>query len=88
MTLQLALKERNRFIHRYYRESFALLSDPRGHQKLIDELTALLTLFRKADDLIEPISYQLMLTAGMTDQQISMCAHRGVDDQLRENGLA
>jgi hypothetical protein len=76
--LQLALKERNRFIHNYYEESFALLSDRRGHKKAIAELIELQKLFRKADDTIEPLSWELMKKAGMTDQQISIYAHRSM----------
>lgn len=86
-TLQLALKQRNRFVHDFYQDSFALLTDRRGHKKLVDELTELRNLFRKADDMIEPISYQLMLKGGMTEQQISMYAHRGVQTQLHERVL-
>jgi len=80
--LQRALDQRNRFIHRYYRDSFALLVDPLRHRQLVSELTALQHLFRTADDLIEPLSYKLMLKAGMTDQQISEFAHRSVSSQL------
>lgn len=75
-TLQLALKKRNQFIHNYYEESFGQLSDRRGHKRLINELIELQKLFRKADDKIEPLSWELMKKAGMTEQQISMYAHR------------
>lgn len=78
LTLQLALKQRNRFIHNYYEESFGLLSDRRGHKRLIDELIGLQKLFRKADDMIEPLSWELMKKAGMTEQQISIYAHRSM----------
>ncbi len=86
-TLQLAWKQRNRFIHNYYDDSFGLLTDSRCHRKLVEELIELQKLFRKADDIIEPLSWQLMLKGGMTEQQISMYAHRLVDRQLRGNGL-
>lgn len=75
-TLQLALKQRNRFIHNYYEESFGLLSDRRGHKRLIEDLIGLQKLFRKADDMIEPLSWELMKRAGMSEQQISTYAHR------------
>ena len=84
-TLQLALKQRNLFVHQYLCESFGLLSDRRGHQKVIDEVIEFRNLFRKADDMIEPLSWQLMLKSGMTEQQISRYAHRSADAQLRGN---
>lgn len=86
-TLQLALKNRNRFIHHFYYESFSLLSDPRGHKRVIEEVIQLRHLFRKADDMIAPLSYQLMIKAGMTEDQISMHAHNAVKVQLHEKGV-
>ncbi len=77
-TLQLALKQRNRFIHNYYEESFGLLSDRRGHKKAIAELIELQKLFRKADDAIEPLSWELMKKGGMKEQQISNYAYTHV----------
>lgn len=76
--LQLALKQRNRFIHNYYEESFGQLSDRRGHKRLIEKLVELQKLFRKADDLIEPLSWELMKKAGMTEQQIFKYAHQSM----------
>lgn len=77
-TLQLALKLRNRFIHHFYSDYFGLLTDRRGHRKVIAELVELQKLFRKADDMIEPLSWELMKKGGMTDQQISMYAHQSM----------
>ena len=73
--------------------SYTLIQTPsnpgyhRGHKKLVDDLTELRNLFRKADDIIEPLSYRLMLKGGMTEQQISMYVHRGVQTQLHERVL-
>jgi hypothetical protein len=69
-TLELAQTQRNKFIHGYYYKTCELLSDYRCHQKIIEELKELLNLFKKAISMIEPLSYQLMLEAGMTEQQI------------------
>lgn len=85
--LELALEKRNLFIHHYLTDSFGLLSDPRGHKKVIEDLVEFAILFRKADDLIEPISYQLMLKGGMTEKQISMYAKRNAAEQLKANGI-
>lgn len=85
-TLQLALRQRNRFVHNFYPESFGLMTDRSGHKKVIDELVELRNLFRKADDMIEPLSYQLMLNAGMTEEQISKYAHRTMGPPVQELG--
>ncbi len=66
--LELAQKQRNKFIHGYYYKTCGLLSDYRCHKKIIDELKVLINLFKKASVMIEPISYNLMLKAGMTEQ--------------------
>jgi hypothetical protein len=85
--LSFALKQRNRFVHHFYSDSFSMLTDKRGHKKIIDELVAIRELFTKADNIIEPLSYQLMLKAGMTEEQISKYAHQVVESQLRENEI-
>ncbi|MBU6339464.1 MAG: hypothetical protein KGQ36_05810 [Rickettsiales bacterium] len=83
-TLELALKQRNKFIHRYYYETCGLLSDPRCYQKIIDELSVLQNLFKKASSAIQLLSHELILKTGMTEQQLMMRLSQAVRSQVQE----
>ncbi len=83
-TLELALKQRNKFIHGYYYKTCGPLSDHRCHKQIIDEVTEFRNLFKKASSMIEPLSYKLMLKAGMTEQHITILLSRAVSAQIQE----
>ncbi len=83
-TLKLALKQRNKFIHRYYYDTCGLLSDPRCYKKIIDELSVLRNLFKKASATIQLLSHELILKTGMTEQQLMMRLSQAVRSQVQE----
>lgn len=83
--LKLALIKRNHFIHFYFYESFGLLSETNGHQKIISDMIELRTLFQKAENKIQPLSYELMIKAGMTKELILQSAQIGIKSQLSKS---
>lgn len=82
-----AHRERDRFVHHFYEEYFALLQNRAGHEKLIEHLNALHVLFRRADATIAPMSHALLLEAGMTEAQMVVHAENALRDQLHEKGV-
>ena len=75
IVLNESLSERNRLIHKFFREHAANATHPAGQKEMIVELSSMIELFNHADSLVTPI-YQ------------SLWERFGVDEAMVERELA
>lgn len=69
-----SLAERNRLIHRFYREHAQNLTHPEGHKVIISELRSMIDLFQRTDSLVTPL-------------YLALWAHFGVDEAIIQEEL-
>jgi len=75
-----ALAERNRLIHRFFREHAENATHPVGQRIVIGELSSMIELFQKADALVTPIYLALWERFGVDQAMIE----RELEQSLRE----
>ena len=80
VVLRNALAERNRLIHRFFREHAANNTHPAGQRVVIGELCSMIELFQNADTLVTPIYLSLWKHFGIDEAMIQ----RELEETLRE----
>ena len=68
--LTMALSERNRLIHHFFREHAANATHPAGRRVMISELSSMIELFDRADALVAPIYLSLWNRFGVDENMI------------------
>lgn len=80
VVLRNALTDRNRLIHRFFREHAANVTHPAGQRVVIGELSSMIELFQHADTLVTPIYLSLWQHFGIDEAMIQ----RELEETLRE----
>lgn len=69
-TLETARQKRNYLVHHFFRLHAETALSPAGRRRMIDELYDLAQLFRRADELADPLWRRAWRSLGVTDEQM------------------
>lgn len=79
-----ALESRNLLAHNYFGNHFGLMVHVDGHKKIISDMLDMQKVLRRADDLAQTWTFQLMDQLGWTKEMLNSHMHSIVDSQLKE----